>query len=484
MLALLIPLAILTPRSGHDGALARLEMKPVEVTIPGGETKTAYRGTLRVPIVRADPESKEIGIDVWRFPAESDAPEGRLPIFELHGGPGWAGYEPHSINWANDIARHVAQTDLVVVGQRGIGTSEPNTTCGGFARPIDPDLDPDDFAKAVQAQCAACRDHWEGEGFDLSGFNVIEAAGDIEDVRRLLGYEKIVLLGGSFGSHWGMTVLRYHPDIVARAVLHGMEGPDHTYDSPSGVLAALQSIAAQAEASPELADRLPEEGLIEALRFVIQSIDEGPFEVEVDGELVPITAQGLRGVALGYTHSVRSRRSVGGWPADVMKLYEGEFDAAARAIGEERARVGLPTASFFQLDCGSGISASRLTRYLEDPAIEIVGNLSRFYESACSAWNADLGDDFRGDFTTDVPTMIVHGTWDVSTPFSNALELVPCFKNLHFVPVEGGTHGALGEAARYDRAFEKALIAFLSEGQTDGIPESVELPPIRWNTDW
>ena len=80
--------------------------------------------------------------------------------------------------------------------------------------------------------------------------------------------------------------------------------------------------------------------------------------------------------------------------------------------------------------------------------------------------------------------MIVHGTWDVSTPFDNALELVPCFENLHFVPVESGTHGAFGEAMRHDEAFGDAVMAFLFEGETDGLPTSIELPAIEWRTSW
>jgi pimeloyl-ACP methyl ester carboxylesterase len=480
-LSLLVLLALL-PDPGGD--LARLEMKPVELTLPGGAKRTAYRGMLRVPIVRADRKSKEIGVDVWRFPAEPGAPEDRLPLFQLHGGPGWPGYEPNRIDWESEVAPFVAHSDFVVVGQRGIGTSEPNTACDAFARPIDADLCPDERAAAVRAQCSACRAHWESEGYDLAGFNVVEAAADVDDVRRLLGYEKIALIGGSFGSHWGMTVLRHHPDAVARALLHGMEGPDHTYDSPSGVLGALERIAARAEASPALAERVPEDGLIEALRFVIQSVEEQPFELEVDGRSVPITAEGLRGIALGYEGRVASRQSVAGWPKDVIRLYEGEFEAAARAIAGNRGESGLPTASFFQLDCGSGITAARLAKLESDPAIEIVGDLSWFYEAACPAWNADLGDGFRADFTTKVPTVIVHGTWDVSTPFTNALELLGCFENLHFVPVEGGTHGALREAMQNDPAFADAVMAFLFEGETEALPDSIELPPIEWIGAW
>jgi len=191
-----------SPRApgGGDG-LPRLEMQPVEIPGPGGETRVAYRGTLRVPIVRADPGSKEIGVDVWRFPADEGAPEGRLPVFRLFGGPGWPGYVPARIDWNEEVAPFVAHGDLVVVGQRGIGTSEPNTSCDAFGGPVDPDLPPEERVAAMREQCAACRAHWEDQGYDLRGFNVVEAAADVDDVRRLLGYEQIVVLGGSFGSH-------------------------------------------------------------------------------------------------------------------------------------------------------------------------------------------------------------------------------------------------------------------------------------------
>jgi len=47
--------------------------------------------------------------------------------------------------------------------------------------------------------------------------------------------------------------------------------------------------------------------------------------------------------------------------------------------------------------------------------------------------------------------VIVHGNWDVNTPFENALELVPHFKRSQFVVVNGGSHGALREATEISR---------------------------------
>ena len=46
---------------------------------------------------------------------------------------------------------------------------------------------------------------------------MVEAAADVNDIRQALGYDRIILWGGSFGSHWSMAVMRYYPHIVARA---------------------------------------------------------------------------------------------------------------------------------------------------------------------------------------------------------------------------------------------------------------------------
>ena len=51
-------------------------------------------------------------------------------------------------------------------------------------------------------------------------------------------------------------------DAVDRAVIFGVEGPDHTWDDPAGALHTLQRIAAATEQSPEFRGRIPEGGLI------------------------------------------------------------------------------------------------------------------------------------------------------------------------------------------------------------------------------
>lgn len=486
---LLLALAPAARASSHEerGA-AKLEMRPVSIPLANGKSATAERGTLRVPIVRAKPDSKSIGIDVWRFRALEGAPAGAPPIFQLNGGPGWPGLEPSGIDWEGGIVPFIRTADLVLVGQRGIGTST-DTSCNAVLEDAErpgPLATRAERARFLRERCAACRAHWEAQGYDLSGLNVKEAAADVDDVRRLLGYEKVAIWGGSFGSHWGMAVMRFHPDGVARALLTGMEGPDHTYDMPGGVLRALERMAKAAERAPALAGHIPEGGLLAGFARVIESVEAEPFELELahprtgKPTTVRVDAEALRECALGFSGRVSSRAGMPTWPADLIALHNGEFERAAAARLGEGDGLDLPTASFFMLDCGSGITRARLEVLQADPAAKIVGDLGWFYESACPAWGADLGDAFRTGFKSAIPTVIVQGTWDTSTPLENALELVPCFENVRFIPVEGGSHGALQEALRLTPGFREAVMEFLASGTTAKLPAEVVLPDVQW----
>ena len=86
--------------------------------------------------------------------------------------------------------------DVVVVSQRGIGPSKPNTVCRGpNMLPINANYKA--IAQAFRESSKRCKAHWESQGYDLSGLTVIEAAGDINDVRKALGYDQIMLIGSA-----------------------------------------------------------------------------------------------------------------------------------------------------------------------------------------------------------------------------------------------------------------------------------------------
>jgi len=461
-----------------------------ETAIGEDSTLVNYeRGVIQVPINRATHSEQTWDVEFVRFKRAATASPDTPPIFILRGGPGSEsgtqlledpGY------YAYFIEPYTQITDVIIPGQRGLQTSG--------ATPCDP-IEPLTFEQALNdearqaARSAAldlCRKKWEAEGVDLTGFNIIEMAGDVYDIARGLGYEKIQLIGQSFGSHWGMATLRYYPDLIARATLSGLEGPDHTYDMPGHVLATLERIAASAEASPELAPYIPEQGLLEAYRELIQRADETPIQVSLEspdsGEMITISLDGddLRSFTRGYSRGTSWRFIMPAWPLDILALLDGNFSYAARSLVRDHLFTRLRDAAYYQIDCASGISQERGKILRSDLAADLVGPLWEYYDSHCSAWDADLGEDFRAPFSTDVPALLINGDWDTSTPYENAQEVRSYFQNHRFVHVRGGSHGAFREAREDVDGFREQVYQWLETGSYTHIPETVTLPPMQW----
>lgn len=466
-----------------------LFLSPERIPLAAGGLAEAERGVIYVPVNRRKPGSPVISLEVYRFKASTPAP-GVPPIFYLYGGPSFEGLEPLLARkgYYEQRLHPLRETaDLIIVSQRGIGPSKP-TTLVQVAPPA-----PLDRAESLDARKAAIRtaaerekQFWVDRGLDLEGFTILEAAADIDDVRKALGYDTITIWGGSFGSHWGMAVMRFHPQIVARAVLRGMEGPDHTYDMPSYVLHSLERLAREADAAPSLRGLIPPGGLVAGFKAVIAKTAVEPVVVEVKdprtGARVTVRfgPDEVRDLAEGYTAAASSRAGMRTWAADMIRLVRGDFTGAADARVRAHAAERLRTASYYMLDCGSGISPGRRRQIEQDPAVDVLGPASVNYFAACPVWNIDLGDAFRANFDTSIPTVIVQGDYDISTPLENAEELVPHFTRSRFIVVHGGSHPAIDDAMDASPGFARALLAFARTGDMRDLPPAVNLPAIDW----
>lgn len=459
---------------------------PERIILKDGGFYNAERATMFVPLNRSVKNSDVISLDVYRFKASGKANPNTPPIFYLHGGPSFEGLEDQLKeigNFEKNWQFMLDVADVVIVSQRGIGPSKPTTTIETTQETFPPDVayNNEQAIESLQKLLAKERKEWEDLGLDLKGFTVLEAAEDVNDVRKAFGYDKITIWGGSFGSHWGMSLMRLHPEIIERAILRGMEGPDHTYDHPGHTWNVYKRMAEEAENSPELQGLIPEGGLIAAVETIVKRLENKPITVEVKDpktgnvQNVLFDAHSARQLSRGYSNSLES------WPADIITLYNGDFTKAAENVIKKykNSERTFKTASYYVLDCGSGITAERLEEHLADPATQIL-ETGWGYINGCPCWDSDLGDDFRKNFETDIPTVIVQGTWDRSTPYENALELVPYFKDSKFIPFKRGPHGAIKVALQVSEDFKKGILRFVESGDRSELPDKVELPTLKW----
>lgn len=434
-------------------------ISPLPIPIGDGDLDVADFGQVIVPENRQVAGGRDITAAFIRF--RSSNPEPAEPIFVLPGGPGVSilgnlGFARSFIGAWGSIG------DVVFVEQRGNYAGLPHLRCEGTSS--GPGTLP-----SLGATPQQCREVWVAAGVDLDAYNVVEAAADVEDIRRFLGYDKISLNGVSFGSHWALVTMREFPESIARVFLGGVEGFDHTYDMPSDVLAAIQRVAQYAGQDEGLAEHIPDAGLVGALARVIEGLETEPARY-VDpelGEEVEITADDVRAIA---RQAMADRDGIAAWPANVLQLHNGDFGVAA-AARRRRAQSPPTPAFFYTLDCASGISDERAGRIAEDPANHILGLINIEYTDNCPTWDvADLGSEFRAPYESDIPVLILQGDWDTSTPIENLAEVVPMFTNVTVVTANRGSHLA-SFYAMLDPSFADHIARFLATGETAGIPE-------------
>jgi pimeloyl-ACP methyl ester carboxylesterase len=157
----------------------------------------------------------------------------------------------------------------------------------------------------------------------------------------------------------------------------------------------------------------------------------------------------------------------------ILAMDRGDFSAVARGALNNR-RLQLPDPMHFSVDCASGISAKRRQEFRNDPARSLLGDINFEYEALCDLWpSEDLGESFHANVVSDVPTLLIQGTWDMSTPIENAREVAASLTNGQLIEVVGGNHGALYNL--YERwAPMRPLLAEFLAGHRVEFPRTVD----------
>jgi pimeloyl-ACP methyl ester carboxylesterase len=444
-----------------------------------GDSKVEFElGTLYVPENRSDPKSRLIGVGFARFKAleSTDAP----PTFHLPGGPGnslLAGLQGSPAR-LRQIDRYRRVSDVVIVDQRGF--SERGEILRFKHRTAAEPLDqPASLARSTAGFVERARGataEFAVKGVDLRGYTVKECADDVDDLRKALGYERITLVGTSFGSQWSFAIMRRHPDRVARALLSGIEPLDYSYDMPSHIFAAVQRMWWEAEQDARFKPCLPPGGLMGAAREVLRRLERSPATVQVADGKSGETAT----IVLGREDFQRDAflRGPDG-PAFVLAAYYEHYEAwAAAVLAGRKSREISPPMIGPLIDSSLGVTPKREYLLRTDAGLEFLGawNFDGYLATADVWPSPDVGDEFRTDMISQIPVVFAQGDWDTQTPVENALNVAPYFPNGRVLIAEHGGHGVLGPIADRLPEAQKAIVEFLQTGSTKNLPARVTLP--------
>ncbi|HSE37993.1 MAG TPA: alpha/beta hydrolase [Blastocatellia bacterium] len=462
---------VTTPRKAGE-----VVIEPASLSTPEtGEIKFEL-GTLYVPENRADPKSRIIGVGFARFRALQ--PTGAPPTFHLPGGPGDSylrGLKQDNrqlARWIKHINLYRQVGDMIMVDQRG--NSERGEILKLKFRTPDQPLDqPSSLTRSTAAFVEGARAavaEYEKKGIDLRGYTVKECADDVNDLRRALGYDRITLVGTSFGSQWSFAVMRRHPEVIARALLSGVEPLDYGYDMPSHVFAAVQRMWWEAEKDPRLRPYLPPGGLMTAARELFRRLDRGPIQVKLS-DTVSVTV-GREDLQRDFPRGTNG-------PAFLLSLYYERYVAWVLPMATARRSREVETVLIGPLiDTSLGVTPKREHLLRSDVGTEFLGQWNfDSYLATADVWpTADVGDEFRNEVVSRIPVVFAQGDWDTSTPVENTLNVAPYFLNGRVLIAEHGGHGVLDPIAEHLPDVWSVLSEFLKTGKNDNLPARVTLP--------
>jgi pimeloyl-ACP methyl ester carboxylesterase len=205
---------------------------------------------VEVPIDHGTPDGRKRTIHIGRQKSHA-FPSGKA-LFNIAGGPGGG-----SVWQAGTIPRLMQALlptfDMVYVDQRGTGGSGYLGCPGGYPNAI---MDWTVCGQALTSSAGAA---------DLPHDLTVDAANDIDFVRQRLGYDKIYVRGGSYGTRVALELMRQHSDTLRAVVLDGVFPPDADYfhdgtvRTDRGVARLVQDCTASASCtavSPHLMDDL------------------------------------------------------------------------------------------------------------------------------------------------------------------------------------------------------------------------------------
>ncbi len=431
--------ALLLPTSALAQEGPELRIEPYAFEVGSGEVVEAEIGSFEVPENRGASGSRALTLRFVRFPATTATPG--PPIVYLAGGPGGSGIATARGSRFPLFQALREYGDVIAFDQRGTGMSdgpEPESCPIGRSYPASRPLEEAELRALTLEVAAECGEYWREQGTDLEAYNTRESADDVAALAAALGAPQLRLWAISYGTHLGLTVVRRHPELVERAILAGVEGPDHTVKLPSYWSGQLDELERLIGDDSTARDRFHD--LRGTIRRVLDRLEREPAPVEIiSGDLADTVRSSVSrfAVTMRTTDALRDPSSMVSIPYLFERMATGDFSVLGGSSG-----VGGMSAMPEATDAASGISRERLERYLHEDSTTLLGGgdeLTNGY-MAEALGIPDLGSSFRAPVESPIPVLFISGTLDGRTPAGNAEDVLRGFPDGRHLVIENAGH--------------------------------------------
>jgi len=334
--------------------------------------------------------------------------------------------------------------NIVFMDDRGMGGSNPlpcdltpqSNPAGYFL-----DLFPHDVITGCRAKDAALG--------NLADYNTNSTTDDLDDLRAALGYPKLVLYGGSYGTFFSLIYMRRHPESVESAVLNGVFPPGFQPlpGEPMGAQRALDDLIVKCKSDTPCNTAFPR--FAQEFNALIARLDKGPIPVKVQ------LTKGAAPVAVMMSKEVfvdRLRQTL--YDPGSAAFIPIAIDQASQGNTVPLATLINQTATGLNQDLTNGAwlsyTCAEFIPFLDQNAVDYAASHSfagglriEAQRKSCALWNVPaMPASFNDPVRSDAPTLMLSGSDDPATPPHYAEEAVKYLPNAKIVLVQGAGHAA------------------------------------------
>lgn len=441
--------------TGQSGPVPEYETVDCPFTVPQGTEVEC--GCMTVPENRSLPEGNQVKIQFAIFRSKTSNPEPD-PIVYLAGGPGEHALEAVSLTFDQRFASLTASRDLIVFDQRGTGYSEPALECFELIElsyeVLDQDLENDEALALENEATRACYERLIEQNIDLSSYNSVESAADLNDLRLALGYEEWNLFGVSYGTRLALTAMRDYPDGIRSVILNSTVPlqADLYSETPASFDRALNVLFDSCADDPVADNAYPD-----LKKVLFDSIDQLNNSPAIFTAIHPLSGESYDVLMSGdnffnfIMSTLYTTEIIPLVPKVIFDAKNGKYDTLALLVGSNLLNMELmSTGMYLSVQCSEELpfsSQEDITASLEKyPDIReyLEDSLGETSFTICEYWTGTTPDPIENEpVHSDIPTLILSGEFDPITPPAWGLLASQTLTNSWFLEFPGLGHDVL-----------------------------------------
>ena len=443
------------------GGLAKL--KPCRVA---GIDEELFCGKLTVFENRETRTGRTIDLNIVVLPA-LDQKNKTEPLFDLAGGPGASSVDAAGF-YAREGKEYRRRHDVVCVDQRGTGQSNrlaipQEKTAQHYLR----EMYPVDYVQKMR--------HELEKRADLTKYTTSIAMDDLDDVRARLGYDRINLIGGSYGTRAVLVYMRRHPEHVRSAILLAVAPTDlkmplHHSESATR---AMDLLLGECERDAKCKAAFPQ--IRDEWKKVLEQLEKQPARVEYSppGKSAPTKVEIQRGVFAEKIRTCMYRRDQAARiPMIIHHAANGDFVPFLQQAVTPSIPDFVADGMYLSVTCAEDVPFIDQQEATKLTAGNPFGNYRVFQQTrACGMWpRGEIPADFLEPVHSNAPVLIFSGNMDPVTPPKYGEQVARYLPNSRHVVIPEAGHGADGLTD--PGCFDRIAIEFLEKGDTKNLDVS------------